>query len=233
MDTTQSKLKSHTQEMHKARSTPASTGALEAIILRNDFYHINYRTLVGINFCLALVVGLLCGFIMIQNHFKPTPTYFPTDPLGQLLPAVETNQTTPTWTDNFISTWGTNTAILLNSYNFANYREALQDMRQYFTPQGYRLFLLALKESTNLDAVTADKMIVSAQPRGPLQIINKGQTSQGAYYWQVEIPMLVSYQSKLKVISQHLRMKMTILRVSTLEFQSGIAIAQIVMRQED
>lgn len=213
-------------------SAVQNTGALERVVLRNNFYRDNYRRLMVI--CLGLIVltGCLGGWAVYEQLNKPAPQYFATTYDGKLIPIIPLSE--PSLNDNQLQQWAVEAAVASYSFDYVNYRKSLQESRIYFTKTGYTYFLKALKDSNNLEAVTSKKMIVSATPTGAAIILNKGLIKDGEktlYRWQVQLPMVINFQSETTPITQYVILNMTIVRVSTLESPDGVGIASYVIRE--
>ncbi len=123
--------------------------------------------------------------------------------------------------------WANEAAVAAYSYNFANYRKALQDASQYFTATGWNNYQAALKSSRNLETVIAKKLVVSAEAKAAPVIIDQGEL-EGQYVWKVQMPLLVRFQSVSTDISTPLLVTILIKRVSTLYVPKGIAIDQYI-----
>jgi len=133
--------------------------------------------------------------------------------------------------------WANQAAIASFTYNFVNFRDELQASSGFFTAEGWDQFLTALQQSNILDAVKAKKLIVSAvATRAPI-ILQKGILN-GVYFWRVQMPILVTYQSASEFTQQNnvvtmlitrVVVTMLITRVSTLNSPRGIGIAQFVV----
>ena len=199
---------------------------IQVVQLRNDFYRDNYRKVVGALLLSAFIILLLGGAIVYIITHPPAPQYFATSVDGRITPLIPLAQ--PNLSNAAILQWANEAAISSYTYNFVNYRKALQDASQYFTPEGWQAFLSALKSSNNLDAVTAKKLIVTAVATGAPVIQEQG-VLLGRYTWRVQMPMLVSYQSANQVSQQNVMVNMLITRISTLSSARGIGIAQFVV----
>lgn len=208
---------------------PMNTGALELVMLRNNFYRDNFRRLMIFCLLLILIIAVLFGAIYYLETNKPAPQYFATTHDGKLIKLVPLNQ--PNLTTNALLQWAVEAASAAYTFNFVNYRKALQDARIYFTKLGYQNFLKALTDSRNLEAVRTKKLVVSAVPTGAPVVLREGVTSTGYYAWQVQFPMLLTYQSASDVINQNIVITMLITRVPTLESEKGIGIASFVVRE--
>lgn len=199
---------------------------IQVVQLRNSFYHDNYRKVVGALLLCVFIILLLGGAIIYIITHPPAPQYFATSVDGRITPLIPLAQ--PNLSNAAILQWANEAAISSYTYNFVNYRKALQDASQYFTPEGWQAFLSALKSSNNLDAVTAKKLIVTAVATGAPVIQEQG-VLLGRYTWKVQMPMLVSYQSANQVSQQNVMVNMLITRISTLSSARGIGIAQFVV----
>lgn len=218
-----------------APSTTKYTGALELIVLRNNFYRDNYRRLMLV--CLGLIglTGALTYWGLYERSHQPLPQYFATTYDGKLIPIIPLSE--PGLTPNAVLQWATDAAQACYTFNFVNFRKALQDIRIYFTKTGYQYFLKALKDSNNLDAIQTKQMVVSAVPTGAPVILKKGVLNDGSgagagvYSWTVQLPMELEYRSANERFRQRIVLTMVISRVSTLESPKGVAIASFVVSE--
>jgi len=213
--------------------TKKYTGALELVVLRNNFYRDNYRRLMLV--CLGLIglSGALTYWGLYERSNQPLPQYFATTYDGKLIPIIPLSQ--PGISPNGLLQWATDAAQACYTFNFVNFRKALQDIRIYFTKTGYQYFLKALKDSNNLDAVQSKQMVVSATPTGAPVILKQGilndGSATGVYSWTVQLPMQLEYRSANERFSQKILLTMLITRVSTLESPKGVAIASFVVSE--
>ncbi len=199
--------------------------AVEIVRLRNQFYRDNYRRVISALLICFLAILVLAGIIFYMITHQPQPKYFATTPDGriiQLMPLDRPNQSNAT-----VLQWANSAAVAAYSFNFVNYRKALQDASSYFTPDGWEQFLSKLEGSNNLAAITSRKLIMNAVATGAPVILEQGILN-GRYSWKVQMPMLVSLESASQVIQQSLNITMLITRVSVLDNPKGIAIAQFV-----
>lgn len=199
--------------------------ALVVVRNRNDFYRDSYRKVIGaLLFSILIVVVLGCALVYLVTN-PPTPRYFATSVDGRITPLVPLNQ--PNISQAALLQWANTAAISAYTYNFVNYRQALQAASASFTPDGWSAFMQALENSNNLNAVTAKKLVVSAVATGAPVILQQGVLN-GAYAWRVQMPMLVTYQSASQFSRQSILVTMLITRIPTLNSPEGIGIAQFV-----
>ena len=204
----------------------AATRSLERVMARNYFYRDNYYRMMLVCFWLLLLSFALAGFLYYQHMTRPAPQYFATTPEGALIELIPLDQ--PNLSTNTLLQWATQAATASYTYNFVNYRQAFQGVRDYFTPEGYKNYMKAIAESRNLEAVKSKKLVVSCVPTGVPIVGNEGRIA-GRYAWQVEMPMLISYQSATEVIRQNIKLTMLIIRIPTLDSPKGIGIAQFIV----
>lgn len=200
--------------------------ALTAVAIRNNFYKDGQRKVIFI-LLLSLVANLVFGGMLVYmvSH-PPEPKYFATSINGRITPLFALNE--PNQSDSAVLQWANQAAIAAYTYNFVDYRSELQASSGFFTAEGWTQFLTALKDSNNLDAVRAKKLIVSAvATRAPI-ILQKGILN-GRYSWRVQMPILVTFQSASEFSQQNNVVTMLITRISTLNSPRGIGIAQFVV----
>lgn len=204
---------------------PRLEDALVVVRNRNDFYRDNYRKVVAaLLFCMLIM--LILGSTLVYLFMNPPPPrYFATSVDGRITPLIPLNQ--PNISQSALLQWANTAAISAYTYNFVNYRQALQSASENFTPDGWAAFMQALQSSNNLTAVTAKKLVVSAVATGAPVILQQGVLN-GAYAWRVQMPMLVTYQSASQFSRQSIIVTMLVTRVSTLNSPQGIGIAQFV-----
>ncbi len=202
--------------------------SLEQVKLRNEFYKDSYRIVLIILLLALAVIIILIGTLSYLLTHPPKPVYFATSINGRIRPLQPLDR--PNQSKSALLQWANQAAIAAYTYNFVNYRGELQSASSFFTPEGWNSFQQALSSSNNLKAVIAKKLVVSAVATGAPIILNEGVQPDGRYFWRVQMPMLVTYQSASEVTQQALMVTMTIVRVSTLDSERGIGISQFVAR---
>ena len=202
---------------------------LEKIHHRNAFYASSYRWLLSLNTCLFCVSLALILWSIHLYGLKPQAIYFATTPEGKLIQDPPLNEAH--LSDEEVLTWAENVALLVYDFDYVNYRQALQNLRTYFTPTGHAEYLKALTFSTNIEAIKSNKQVVSAELNGTPEIKNKG-VKGGFFFWQVMIPLLITYEnSSGKVFQQRVRTTMVIVRGSTLEYPQGLSVYQMILEE--
>lgn len=203
--------------------------ALDLVMLRNNFYRDNFHRVTLALLLMIGVVGGLIGYIYYQHKTIPTPKYFATTVDGKIIKLTPLDS--PNLTTNALLQWATEAATAAYTFNFVNYRKALQDVRKFFTERGYRNFIAAQQASNNIQAIREKKLVVSAVPTGVPVIINEGVLQTGRYAWQVQVPMLIVYQSASDEFRQNVVLTLIIVRVPTLESEGGVGIESFVVQE--
>ena len=135
-----------------------SEDALMAVALRNNFYRDGQRKMIVVLLVSMLANIVLAGILVYIITHPPAPKYFATSINGRITPLIPLD--IPNQSDSSVLQWANVAATAAYSYNFVNYRTELVAASGFFTPEGWDQFLTALKQSNNLDAVVAKKLIV-------------------------------------------------------------------------
>lgn len=203
--------------------------AVELVRLRNNFYRDNYRRVVGALMILLVIVVTLVGVVFYQIVNRPEPKYFATTVDGRIMPLFSLSEAM--LSPGELLQWAHRSAITAYTYNFVNYRDAMQQLQNQFTPDGWRYYEDALRTARTLEMVIAKKLVVSAVATGTPVILDQAVIS-GRYSWKVQIPLLVTYQSPNEQTQQAMIVTMIISRVPTVDMPKGIAIVSFVSSTE-
>ncbi|EKE01389.1 MAG: IcmL protein [uncultured bacterium] len=199
--------------------------AVELVRLRNNFYRDNYRRLVGALMVLLLVIVVLVGVVFYQIANRPEPRYFATTVDGRIMPLFPLSE--PILTPGELLQWSHRAVIAAYTYNFVNYRDAMQQLQNQFTPNGWKYYEEALRTARTLEMVIAKKLVVSAVATGTPVILDQA-VIDGRYSWKVQMPLLVTYQSPNEQTQQPMVVTLIISRVPTVDMPKGVAIVSFI-----
>jgi len=202
--------------------------ALELVRLRNNFYRDNYRRLILALIILLGLSAILSGIVFYQIVNRPDHKYFATTADGRIMRLYPLSQAMLTPSE--LLQWAHRAAVSAYTYNFVNYRDALQELQNNFTAAGWRYYENALKSSRNLETVVTKKLVVSAVATGTPVILDQA-VIDGRYSWKVEVPLLVSYQSPNEQTQRPIIVMMIISRVPNVDMPKGIAIVSFVVSE--
>lgn len=207
---------------------------LERVLTRNLFYEQAYQKLcIAVTLLLGVLFLLTC-LITYKRVAWPKPVYFASSTDARPLQVVRLDQ--PYYEDpQAVLAWTTKAVIAIYSMDYVTWRQSLQNAADYFVPAGYQAFMRALKASTNLEAVTAKRQVVSASATGPATLVREGQVSPDVpYSWDLKIPLLVVYQnSENEIIKQSGTVMARVERVSLLRYKDGIALSQLILQADE
>ncbi len=194
--------------------------------LRNDYYRDSYKRLVLLAIVLSGIIAGAIGFCFFIYAMRPAPQYFATTAAGNLIKLAPLSA--PNLATEALLSWASQSATAAFTYNFVDYKAALERNRINFTTRGYQNFLKALQDAKTLDSIAEKKLVVSAVPTGTPVILQEGLV--GEYYaWRLQLPMLISYQSASDTFKQNVVITMLVTRVPTLESEKGVGISQFIV----
>jgi intracellular multiplication protein IcmL len=198
---------------------------LKLVLERYAFYSDKYRlSLIALGLLLVLNLLLLVGIIYNATHPTP-PEFFATTADGRLINVHPLSD--PVLTDDSVLQWSADVARAAFDLDFVNWREELQRLTSKFTPSGWAWFLQQLKASNNLSTIKELKMVSNAKITGAPQLLRKAVVG-GHYAWEIQIPLLVTYQSQQKNITQTVMLTMVILRMPVKDYPQRIAINNFI-----
>ncbi len=199
--------------------------AAKLVTLRYQFYKDSYYRVLFI-FLLSLILNAGLVFILFYQYtHPPKPLYFPTSVSGRITPLYPLSR--PNQPDYAVLQWVNSAIVAAFSYNYVNYKQELEAASEFFTPEGWKNFTSVLRKSNNLEAVSARNYVVSAEATAAPNIVFRGRIG-GRYAWRIEMPIRVTYQNMRTQATENYLIRVTVVRVSSLNSPRGIGIAQFV-----
>lgn len=181
--------KSETAERRSSRRDKRRSSGVR-VVERNQAVYLVMRRLIGVALLatLAAAISVVCA---IGIYSKPVaPVYVPATDDGHLLPLVPLNQ--PNVGRGDVGMFALEAIRAVNTYDYINFRDQLNEATNYFTPLGWKQYNDQLAASRTLDAVQERKMIVSVEPTGEVTVPGEG-VREGVYMWRVEVPVEIKY----------------------------------------
>lgn len=198
---------------------------LKLVLERHAFYNDKYRLSLIVLLLLSILnICLIAGVVYNVTHPTP-PEFFATTADGRIINVHPLSD--PVVTDDFILQWSADVARAAFNLDFVNWKEELQRLTSKFTPSGWAWFLQQLKTSNNLTTIQNLKMVADAKITGAPQLLRKAVVG-GHYGWEVQIPLLVTYQSQRKTITQAVMLTMVILRMPVKDYPQRIAVNNFI-----
>ena len=199
-----------------------------SVIVRNEFYRDGYRTLLRIAVIEAMIILALVGamYFIIDVH-QPENRYFATTEDGRLVPMVPLSE--PNLSVPALMSWSAQAATEVMTFGFNDYKRRLQQASRNFTRLGWVSFTSALEKSRIIEMVEANGQVVSAAPASAPILISEGPVN-GRYQWQVQVPLVVTYQAGSSVRDDKMLVTLLLVRVPKLESPNGVGIEQWIAR---
>lgn len=214
---------------HPAKSpAPAArpnTGALERVILRNEFYRDKFRLMVTSQPILLAALLLSIAMNFVQSQRTPQQKFFTVDSVGRVIPIRALTE--PFITEPFLVNWVSEKVSRAYSMDPQNYRRQAQDLAPDFTDEGYAQYVKSLTDSGTIDLMVKNLLVSSAVAQGAPVVIERG-TANGVFFWKLQVPVLVQYRSAVKGTEKRRVVTVTVVRRQTLENPLGIGINQFV-----
>lgn len=201
--------------------------AARQVTRRNDWYKDLAKRAMSAAIVSQLVGLVGIGVAVTAIAIKPEAQYFATEN-GRIIPIIPVSQ--PLSTPNEVTNWAVSAVTQILGIDFLNYRDQLAKSEGLFTVEGFESYLIALRDSGNLDSIKSNRHVVKAVVNGAPRIIGQGVV-RGVYSYQMQIPLTVTYHGSTQSSSQRLMANMLIMRVSSERSRDGIAIQQLVFSQ--
>lgn len=201
---------------------------LTATNLRYEWYRDGFRLTLGLLVLLGLLLAVSMALNVFLFSYRPAPRYFIQTANGDLVGVEPLNQ--PSFSDERVSEWATKALLAANNWNFANYREELQEAcNGYFTPSGCQEYRDALIRIGNLESVKTKRLTVKAVVTKPPIFLNKvlqGQTQR--FTWHLQTELVVSYLGSSEQTTQSLLVDLVVVRRPVTETEQGLGIERYI-----
>lgn len=202
--------------------------AVGSVVVRNEFYRDGYRSLLRIAVIEAMIIlALVFAMYFIILARKPENRYFATTEDGRLVPMVPLTE--PNLSVPALMSWSAQAATEVMTFGFNDYKRRLQQSSRNFTRLGWVSFTSALDKSGIIDMVEKNRQVVSAAPASAPILISEGPIN-GRYQWQVQVPLVVTYQAGSTARVDNMLVTLLIVRVPKLESPNGVGIEQWIAK---
>ncbi|MEM7651388.1 MAG: type IVB secretion system apparatus protein IcmL/DotI [Pseudomonadota bacterium] len=204
----------------------ADVSGLGKVVVRNEFYRDGYRSLLRLSLILGIVIiGLLAAMFFVIQTNQPENRYFATTEDGRLVPMVPLNE--PNLSTPALMSWVAQASTEVMTFGFNDYRRRLQESSRNFTRRGWESFTGALQRSRIIEMVEANQQVLTAAPQGAPIVVSEGLVA-GRYQWQIQLPLVLTYQAGARTRTDKLLVTLIVVRVPRLESPNGVGIEQWV-----
>lgn len=194
--------------------------------LRDDFYRDSFGKVIVIFILILSSIGLLIALSLYLYLTKPPPIAFPVADEWRVQAPVPLDQ--PYLSKPEILQWVSEVIPKSFVYDFNHYNDQLKDAQQYFTPNGWKIFLNQLNNYANYNNVLMYKLFVNSWPTAAPVILNDGLIS-GRYGWWVQMPVNIVYAGFAPPPNKALTLQILVVRVPTLNNLTGVGIDNVLV----
>lgn len=110
--------------------------------------------------------------------------------------------------------------------NFVAYRQQINNNRQFFSEEAFEQYTTFLKDSTWLDQMSSQKMLMYIKPNHAPKIMKEG-AKEKTYSWSIEAPLTISLENINEKKDTNVTATIIIQRASELVHPSGILITAV------
>lgn len=199
---------------------------LQVVQLRDDFYRDGFYKALSTLLLFAVMITLLVGMIVYLYGSKPKPIYFAVDDDLRILAPVPVSQAYLTTAD--LIQWVSTVIPASFTFDFVNYSKQLQNLKKYFTSDGWSKLQDHLNNFANANLISTNKLFVNAQASGAPFILNQG-VLQNRYAWWVQMPITITYSTFERNTLQNITVQVLVVRIPTDNNLDGVAIDNIII----
>lgn len=197
------------------------------LVLRDDFYRDSFGKvlLIIMGIFIAIILFVATSIYLYMN--KPVPITFHVEDEFRILKPVALDQ--PYLLSPDLLQWVGNALANSFVYDFDHYNDQLKLASQYFTPDGWKIFLNQLNIYANYNTVQKNKMFITNKPTGAPFILRQGLLPGRRYAWWIQMPITISYAGYNISSTDSLTLQILVVRVSTLNNLMGVGIDNVIV----
>ncbi len=179
------------------------------------------------------LTALLVLALIFTTVRKVDREYFGIDSqTGRMVPLVPLGE--PYLSSGALLNWFVECVTSTNTYDFVNYQKQFQQNSQCFTARGWEEFNMAMSKSGTLETVKEQRLVASSVAHGAPVITREGIRG-GAYSWEVELPVTVTFQggqAGRSLLSQKVLVTAVVSRIPTYQSRNGVGIDHYVAQEK-
>ena len=188
---------------------------------KNTFYRDKFRKMMKLITLLVISATLLLATFIFQSLKRENVTYYGSSTNGEQTPLHALSD--PVLTERLVTQWASIASKKAYQLNFEHYSSQLDAMKIYFTKAGWSSYNDAIQSSGFLSIIKSQKLEVDAIVTDEPVVKNTG-VDHGVRYWNVEMPVLVSFNSASNSAQKKLIIGMKIVRSRDIAAPSGLQI---------
>jgi len=199
---------------------------MQTVELQDNFYRDGFTKVIVLISSIIIAIcllGITSAYIFLT---APPPQYFRVTDEFRIQPEVPVTQ--PYLPVPAVLQWVSDTLQQVFVLDFVHYDQQLQSYRMHFTDQGWTVFSNQLNNYVNYNTVKSAMLFSNTTPGGAPFIVNQGVLS-GRYAWWVQMPIDITFQGVGAVPGRSLTLQVLVVRVSTKDNLSGVAIDNVIV----
>lgn len=202
---------------------------LKTVQHRNDFYKEGDKKLFFVAGFVSVVLIIQIFIAFLGFNARNERVYFATDPNGSLIKMQMLNQ--PNQKDPVVAQWVSNALVDTFTANWRNLDTHQNEATmRWFTDDGAKELLKALKDSGNFDVITEKRMLLNTSlDSTPILVGKSPANTQGVFQWVFQVDGLMTFYTQTQQFTNKVRFMVTVERRSMLEDVSGLGISKVVM----
>ena len=174
---------------------------------------------------LAALAAVLVARDLYKSTHEPDPRYFRIDGINP--PQRMVALTSPVVDDTQLLLWTVKAVLAPYNINYHDYPEQLSVAGRRFTPQGWNSFATAFKDTHNLEAMRASRLLCFAQPERAA-IIRDARVMEGRLAYDIQFPMVQTCQNTRGETTKRATMTALVVRTDVQDHPDGVAVQQLV-----
>lgn len=188
---------------------------------KNNLYRDNYRRTLSVLTVMIVIALVLSTILAYQLLTTRKAKYYATTTTGIVVPLYSLRM--PVVTNKYLLQWASLAVRACYNLDFVNYQKQFKSASGYFTANGWKALMNAMKSSGMLSSLTENKLYINGVVTGPVVILNQ-TIEHGRYRWRVQLPLLVTYTSANESRKANFIVTVDIIRVPVLNAAKGIQI---------
>ncbi len=181
------------------------------------------RGLIGLSVALILAVGAVVTLILT----RPAPRYFAVTPALRLIRMAPLN--VPQVPPQAVADWAVSTAVDTLSFGFTDWRQTLTRVRDRYSSRAYTQMVSSLTRT--LRVIRRHKLEMLVTPTAAAEVVKTGVVD-GRYAWLIQFPVLLSFEPRGVVTTQHEVANVVVMQVPPTRNPRQIVVAQMVLSQQ-
>lgn len=198
------------------------------VTIEDNYYRDCFSRVLFIIGCLVASIAALVAISAYILFTEPPPVTFKVAEEWRIVPPVDIQE--PYLSEGDLLQWVADVVPRLFDVDFLHIDDQLNQLKQYFTDNGYQVFLNQFNNNVDRDKLQSGKMFATDEITGAPIILNQGLLS-GRYAWWVQIPINISYAGMETIPSSSIKLTLLVVRTETSNSLNGVAIDNVLVEK--